>query len=288
MLAQVVAAGCASFSLTDARDDDEAVRTIRAARDAGIRVFDTARAYATVDDATHNERLVARALRGEDDVVIMTKGGHFRRNEREWGVDNSPERLRRDVDESLRALGVERVGVYFLHRADGAVDIGASFGALDELRREGKIEALGISNATSEQIRQAASVTTLAAVQNRFAIGVDSDETMRCAQDLGIAFFAYSPLGGPGSAASVAHVLPRVARIALRRGVSVQRLALRAILALSPQASVVVGVGRPATARDSALAAAELWDDECEVALADDLTSGGAFLPSDPLPRSIE
>lgn len=271
-LTQVVAAGCAGFSLAGARDDDAAVRTIRAARDAGIRIFETARAYATVDDATHNERLVARALAGDDDVVIMTKGGHFRRSELEWGVDNSPERLRRDVDDSLRALGVDRLGVYFLHRADGVTDIPAAFGALDDLRRAGKIEAIGISNATCAQIREAASVAPLAAVENRLAIGIDSTETLRCAEDLGVAFFAYSPLGGPGAAASVADVVPHLAALARERGVSVQRLALRAILASSSVASVVVGVGRPATARDAALAPGEPWDEECADALSRDLS----------------
>src|SRR5262249_18612086 len=97
-----------------------------------------------------------------------------------------------------------------------------------------------------------------------------SDETLRCAADLGIAFFAYSPLGGPGAAATVAERLPDLAALARERGVSVQRLALRGVLSLAPVASVVVGAGRTETARDAALVGATPWDAQCEAALAHD------------------
>ena len=283
-LTQAIAAGCASFSLAVERDDAAAVRTIRAARDAGVTIFDTARAYATVDDQLHNETLLARAVGGDTDVVIMTKGGHFRKGYEEWGVDNSPERLRRDVDDSLRALGVDRIGVYFVHRADGAIDIAESFGALEALRQEGKIESLGISNATSAQITAATAVAPLAAVQNRHTF--DSDDALDCAQGLGLAFFVYSPLGGPTVAGSVHDRFPRVARIADERGISAQRLVLRGILAASPVLSVVVGAGRPETARDSAAAPSETWDDETRTALEGDLLQGSLAPAPGILPRS--
>lgn len=272
---RAIAAGCASFSLADARDDTAAVRTIRAALDAGVTIFDTARAYATIDDQMHNERLLARALGGDSGAVMMTKGGHFRTGQSEWGVDNSPERLRRDVDDSLSALGVDRIGVYFVHRADGGIDIAESFGALEELRREGKIESLGISNATGEQIAAAAAVAPLAAVQNPHTF--EPDGALRQAERLGIAYFVYSPLGGPSVAGSVQDRFPRLARIARRRGTSTQRLLLRAILERSPVVSVVVGAGRPQTARDSAAAASETWDDESRRALDEDLRNAAGI-----------
>lgn len=272
-LAHAIAAGCASFSLAHDRDDSAAVATIRAARDTGVTIFDTARAYATLDDQLHNERLLALALTGDgnddDGAIIMTKGGHFRTGEREWGVDNSPERLRRDVDDSLRALGVDRIGVYFVHRADGGIDIAESFGALEALRREGKIEHLGISNATGEQISAAAAVAPLAAVQNPHTF--EPDEALHRAESLGVAYFVYSPLGGPSVAGSVRDRFPRLAAVAARRGVSPQRMVLRGILERSTVMSLVVGAGRPATARDSAAAASEPWDDESRDALDDDL-----------------
>lgn len=255
-----VAAGCASFSLADVRDDERAIRTLRAARDAGIRIFDTARAYATVGDPLHNERLLRRALGDDDEIVVMTKGGHFRAGHREWKVDNSPERLRRDVDDSLTALGAECLDLFFVHRADGAIDIEESFGALDELRRRGKVRALGISNATSEQIERACAVTEVAAVENRLVAGSPDDGSLATAARHGVAFFAYSPLGGPAAARTLPVRFPRLTRIAQSRGISPHRLALRGLLAQSPAVSVVVGAGSPERAQDAAAAPREEWD----------------------------
>ena len=274
-LTQVVAAGCASMSLVDDPDEDRALATLHAARDAGIELFDTARAYATIGDPTHNEALLRRAFGIREDVTVMTKGGHFRTGPHTWGVDNSPARLRRDVEASLRALGVERLGVFFVHRADSPIDIPDSFGALSDLRAEGKIAGLGISNATADQIREAHAVAGITVVENRLELGVDTLDALRAAQELGIAFFAYSPLGGPGGASSRANRFPHLADIALRRRVSVQRLILRALLSLSPSASAVVGVGRPETAHDCAQAPQEPWDDEVERALRQDLGCRG-------------
>src|SRR4051794_38035276 len=114
-----VALGGATFSLVPGFPEETAVAVIRAAVDAGVRVFDTARAYAPDGDPAHNEALFAKGLAGRGDVLIGTKGGHWRSGPREWDVDNSPARLRRDVDDSLRALGVDRLGLFYVHRADG-------------------------------------------------------------------------------------------------------------------------------------------------------------------------
>jgi pyridoxine 4-dehydrogenase len=272
---QVVLGG-ATFSLVPDFPEAAAVAVIRAAAGAGVRVVDVARAYAPVGDPTHNERLFATALAGRDDLLIGTKGGHFRTGPREWDVDNSPARLRRDVDDSLRALGADRLGLFFVHRADGRErfrggtgdppPVGEAVAALEELRRAGKVAGIGLSNATVAQVDEAVAIAPLAAVQNNLTVGTADDPVLRRCEELGTPFFAYAPLRGVALGDHVAARFPATAALAARRGVSVQRLLLRGLLASSPMLSVVVGAGREATAVDSAEAMAEPWDDEAQAA----------------------
>ncbi len=179
-LTRQVALGGALFSLVPGFDQDRATSVIQAAADAGVRVFDVARAYAPLGDPTHNEVLFSRALAGRDDVLIGTKGGHFRTGPREFDVDNSPERLRKDVDDSLAALGVDRLGLFYVHRADGRErfrggtgeppPVGEAVAALDELRRDGKIAAIGLSNVTVAQLDEAVEIAPIGAVQNHLGV----------------------------------------------------------------------------------------------------------------------
>jgi len=111
--------GTATLGLHAAmRSRDGDIATIRAAYEAGIRAFDTARVYSPVGDPLYAESLLADALYGLDDLVVMTKGGHFRTPDGGFGVDNSSARLRQDVEDSLRALRTDRIDLYLLHRAD--------------------------------------------------------------------------------------------------------------------------------------------------------------------------
>ena len=276
-----VALGGAGFSLAEQVDDLAATATIRAAARAGARIFDCARAYAPVGDPTHNERLFANALAGHDDVLIDTKGGHFRTGPRSWEVDNSPGRLARDVDDSLVALGVEQIGLYYLHRADGRArfldpaaelePIAESVAALDAIRRAGKIAAIGISNVTVAQLEEAVAVAPIAAVQNlHSAAGLESEDVLRRCEELGIAFFAYSPLRGAGLDPEAVQRFPKMSAAARARGISLARLLLRALLASSPVLSVVSGARRVPTAIDSCSAAEQPWDDELAQAFSED------------------
>ena len=281
-LTRQVALGGALFSLVPGFDQDQAVRVIQAAADAGVRVFDVARAYAPVGDPTHNEALFSRALAGRDDVLIGTKGGHFRTGPRAFDVDNSPERLRKDVDDSLAALGVDRLGLFYAHRADGRdrihggtgdpPPVGEAVAALDELRQAGKIAGIGLSNVRLQQLDEAVGVAPIAAVQNHLGVHGDGDRAVvrRCEQ-LDVPFFAYAPLRGPATSEDVEARFPATTAVARERGVSLQRLLLRGLLGCSPVLSVVVGAGRTTTAVDSAAAMAEPWDAESHAAYAADL-----------------
>lgn len=242
------------MSLTDQPDDDAAVRTIRAAVDAGVRLIDTALAYTTVGDESHNESLIRKALRPDDDVLVATKGGHFRAAAASFPIDGRPETLRRHCDISLRTLGVQRIGLYHLHHPDPKVPFADSVGALRDLRAEGKIALIGISNVDIDQIDEARAITDIASVQNHFSLYDDSDRaTLDHCTGLDIAYLAYSPLKGAKSE----RISTIVGGIARRRGVSAAQVVLSWNLRQSDRLVCIVGSTRASTIEDS-LGAPEL------------------------------
>jgi aryl-alcohol dehydrogenase-like predicted oxidoreductase len=141
------------LSLKGRPDEDQAIRTIHAALDAGINLIDTADAYAyDENDVGHNERLIAKALRGRrDGVIVATKGGHTRRGQA-WEVDGRPEYIRAACEASLRALETDVIDLYQYHRPDPTVPYAETMGAFRELQEEGKVRWVGVSNANAEQL----------------------------------------------------------------------------------------------------------------------------------------
>ncbi|MGZ0152879.1 aldo/keto reductase [Kribbella sp. WER1] len=272
-----VALGVAGFSF-DPRDRDADLATIRAGIAAGTAILDTARAYTRVDEPWYGEALAADAARGTG-VLVGTKGGHTRRGTT-WDADIGAERIRSDVETSLRVLGGERLDLYYLHRVDLAeqpVEEGVS--ALASLRDDGKVARIGLSNVTVAELDRAWTVAEIDAVQDRHtALGQESADVLTWCETHQVPFFAYSPLRNtataPNSAAAAPSLAaaPRLAAAAGARGVSLQRLLLRALLASSPALSVVSGATRPATVLDSLAAETEPWDDHLEAAYRADLT----------------
>lgn len=135
-------------------DDDAAIKAIRRARDLGVNFFDTAQAYGF----GASERILGRALRDElssarDELVIATKGG-LRKTDTGVVRDASRKWLRRGVDASLEALGIDHIDLYQVHWPDPAVPIAETAGALGELITEGKIRHVGVSNYTADQIQE--------------------------------------------------------------------------------------------------------------------------------------
>ena len=254
--------GAMPLSVEGRPDEDRAVRTVHAALEAGVTLIDTADAYCLGhDEVGHNERVVAKALRswgGLNDVLVATKGGHTRPPDGSWALDGSREHLRAACEASLRALGVEAIGLYQLHRPDPTVPWADSVGALEELRQEGKVLAVGVSNADVDQIREAQAITPLAAVQNELSPSYRSSvaELELCDAE-GIAFLPWSPLGGMGSAAGLGSRHAAFGDVARERGISPQRVALAWLLSLSPVVIPIPGASRPESITDSA-AAAEL------------------------------
>ena len=192
--------GGAGWSLGDRVDVAQSVATLHAALAAGIRLIDTARAYTTVTDESHNEDLIALALHDHplrDEVLVATKGGHYRAGRDSFPFDGRPATLRQHCEASLRHLGVERIGLYQLHHPDPEVPIEESVLALRELQDEGKIAMIGVSNVSLTLLRRAQSVAGIASVQNQFSLFHHEDpELLAACAEAGIAYLAYSPLGG--------------------------------------------------------------------------------------------
>src|SRR6516165_3330730 len=161
--------GTAQFAFRDGTPEDS-VATVHAALDAGVRLIDTALAYTRADAESYAEQVVARALRGigHDRPLVATKGGHWRDGDA-FPVDGRPETLRAHCEISLRTLGAGRIDLYQLHHVDPAVPLADSAGALAELRADGKVAAVGLSNVTIAQLDEASAVTPVDAVQNRLS-----------------------------------------------------------------------------------------------------------------------
>ncbi|MEV6734047.1 MULTISPECIES: aldo/keto reductase [unclassified Streptomyces] len=260
--------GAMPLSIEGRPDEARALATLHAALDSGVTLIDTADSYHWhADELGHNELLIARALetRGgdRDRVLIATKGGRGRPGDGSWTVTGAPQYLKRAAEGSLRRLGVEAIGLYQLHKPDPQVPWAESVGALKELLDEGKIRMAGISNVTVEQIRHAHEILgqALVSVQNRYSPAVrTSEDQLRLSTELGLAFLPWSPLGGVSrSSLDDAPQLPEAGtafhHVAAERGISPQQVALAWLLARSPAMIPVPGATRPASIRDSALAA---------------------------------
>ncbi len=251
------------MSIEGRPDEARSLATIHAALDAGVTFIDTADAYhRDAGEAGHNERLIAKALAtyGGDasDVLVATKGGHIRPGDGSWQIDGSPAHLRQAAEASLKALGVEAIGLYQLHRPDPKVPYAESVGALKELLDAGKIRMAGISNATVAQIDTAREVlgeAGLASVQNQFSPAHRGSEAelSRCAE-VGIAFLPWSPLGGIGRAGDLGSKHTVFAAVAAAHDVSPQRVTLAWMLAKAPVVVPIPGASRPESITDSARA----------------------------------
>jgi pyridoxine 4-dehydrogenase len=243
---------------TRSRDGD--IATIRAAYEAGLRAFDTARVYAPVADPLYAESLLADALYGLDDVLVMTKGGHFRTPDGGFAVDNSPARLRQDVEDSLRALRTDRIDLYLLHRADDeSVPIEDSVAELVRLRAEGKVAEIGVSNVRLDQLRAALDVAPIVAVQNQYSPlntawdPVSREECIAVIAECearGLVYLAYSPLKTDGPA--IVELRPDL----MNRTRSHEASVLAEIFAVSPAMAIITGASRAETVRDAATASA--------------------------------
>jgi aryl-alcohol dehydrogenase-like predicted oxidoreductase len=251
------------LSIEGRPDRKQAIATIHASLDAGVTIIDTADAYSlNTREHGHGEALVAEALAAyggaTDDVLVATKGGHRRPGDGSWTVHGDPAYLMEACEASLKALGVDAIGLYQYHRPDPKVPWAESVGALADLLDEGKILMAGVSNATVEQIDEAQLVLggRLASVQNQFSPRFRSseDELEHC-EKLGIAFIPWSPLGGIGRADAIERSHRGFAEVAAEVGATPQQVTLAWMLAKGSRVIPIPGSRRPETAVASAAAA---------------------------------
>jgi aryl-alcohol dehydrogenase-like predicted oxidoreductase len=248
-------------------DRDEAIRVLRRAVELGIDLIDTAEAY-----GPHvSEELIAEALHPyPDGLVIATKGGFDRPGPGRWDENGRPQRLREECEGSLRRLRVERIDLWQLHRIDPDVPADEQFGVMADLRREGKVRFLGLSEVTVEQLELARSTLDVVSVQNRYNLtDRDAEAVLDACEALGIAFIPWWPLavGRLSTAAGVA------AEVAARHNVTPGQVALAWLLHRSPVMLPIPGTSKVAHLEENT-AAAELR------LSAEDLSALGAVASS--------
>ena len=235
---------------------DQAIATLRRVVELGVNFIDTADSYGP----DVSETLIAEALYPyPDDLVIATKGGLVRPGPGRWAADGRPEHLREVCEGSLRRLRLDQIPLYQLHRPDPKVPLAESVGALAELKDEGKIRHVGLSNVTEDQYREAQRIVPIVSIQNRFNVTDRQSEALidLCEQEA-MVFLPWAPIQQTERKVAVAVA-------AERRGVTERQVAVAWLLASSPAILPIPGTGSPEHAEENVAAATiDLSRDEFE------------------------
>ena len=241
-------------------DLGQAKAAIKRAVELGVNFIDTADSYGPYV----SETLIAETLYPyPDDLVIATKGGLVRPGPGRWDTDGRPEHLREALDGSLTRLRVERIDLYQFHRPDPNVPLEESIGALAELKDQGKIRHIGISNVTEVQLQRAEKITPIVSVQNRYNVVDRASESMvdLCEQEE-LAFLPWAPI----QEADEVDVITYAAR---NHGYTPRQIVLAWLLARSPQILPIPGSGSSEHV-EANVAAASIKLDQNEVAAITD------------------
>jgi aryl-alcohol dehydrogenase-like predicted oxidoreductase len=183
-----------AYGAPDERDALESIATIHRAIELGVTFFDTAEMYGPYT----NEKLLARALEGQRDrVILATKFGFKIENGGIAGMDSRPEHIREAVEGSLRRLATDRIDLLYQHRVDPAVPIEDVVGVMSDLVSEGKVRFLGLSEAGEQTIRRAHAVHPIAALQSEYSLWERNLEPriIPLLRELGIGLVPFAPLG---------------------------------------------------------------------------------------------
>jgi aryl-alcohol dehydrogenase-like predicted oxidoreductase len=175
-------------------NDEESIGVIHYALERGINFLDSADMYGW----GHNETLLGRALKGRrDKAIVATKFGQVKLADGKQVVDGRPDYVMQACEASLKRLGIDVIDLYYQHRVDTNVPIEDTVGAMKRLVEQGKVRALGLSEARPETIRRAHKVHPIAAVQNEYSLlyRKEGEETLRATRELGITLVPYAPLG---------------------------------------------------------------------------------------------
>ena len=229
-------------------DRKHAIRVLRRAVELGVDFIDTAESYGPHTD----EILIAEALHPyPNGMVVATKCGLSRPRPSRWDDDCRPEKLRKDLEGSLKRLKLDRIDLYQLHTVDSKVPFDISVGTLADMQREGKVRHVGLSNVTVEQLEAARTIVTIVSVQNRYSLADRGSENMllHCERH-GIAFLPWYPLGD-GSALKLA----KVRKLAEKLKATPAQVAIAWLLKKSPVMLPIPGTGNLAHLEENVAAA---------------------------------
>ncbi len=210
------------------QDPGTAERVLRRAVELGVNFIDTADAYGP----EVSECEISSALHPyPENLVIATKGGYTRQGPGRWRTNGRPKHLREACEGSLRRLKLDRIDLYQLHRPDSRIPLERSVEALAQLREEGKIHHVGLSNVTADQLAVATGIVPIVSVQNRYNLNDRrSEAVLEACERAGIAFVPWMPLG-TGRLARTGGALQETAS---RHGATAPQVALAWLLAKSP------------------------------------------------------
>jgi len=236
------------------KDKANAHRVLRRAYELGANFFDTAESY-----GPHTSEIcIAEAMHPyPKDLVIGTKCGLVRPKPSRWDEDGRPEKLRQDLEGSLKRLTLERSDLYQLHAPDPSVPYDDQIGALADFQREGKVRHVGLSNVTVKQLDDARKIIPIVSVQNRYNLGDrSSEDVLKACERLGIAFLPWYPLNA-GSSLTTA----KVKALAQKLGATPSQVVLAWLLKKSPVMLPIPGTGSVAHLEENMKAASlELSD----------------------------
>jgi aryl-alcohol dehydrogenase-like predicted oxidoreductase len=243
-------------------DREECVRVLRRGVELGVNFFDTADSYGPYI----SEEIIREALHPYDGLVIATKAGFLRTGPDVWIELGYPAYLRQECEMSLRRLGVETIDLFQLHRVDPKWPLADQVGELVNLKNEGKIRHIGLSEVDVDQLKEALQITEIVSVQNMYNLSVRKAEPLvDTATEHGVGFIPWFPLAaGPLAAPD-----GPLQRIADEHHASPSQLALAWLLKRSPVMLPIPGTSKVAHLEEN-VAAAEitLSDDEFETLAA--------------------
>ena len=240
------------------RDLDEARAVLRRAQELGVDFVDTADSYGPYVA----EDLIREALHPYDGITVATKAGLVRTGPGRWWPVGRPEYLRQECEMSLRRLGVERIDLFQLHRIDPAVPADDQFGLLAELRQEGKVAEVGLSEVSVDEIEAAGRIVPVVSVQNRYNLADrGSEDVLVHCQAHGIGFIPWAPIAS-GQLTAEGGPLRREAD---EIGASPSQVALAWLLHKSPAMLPIPGTSSVSHLEENC-AAAELELDDSRMA----------------------
>ncbi|WP_433797148.1 aldo/keto reductase [Actinoplanes sp. CA-252034] len=230
--------GAMHLPTTPAAARENAKAVARRAVELGVPLIDTAHLYG----GGANEELLAEALHPyPDGLLITTKVGVARTGpDGEWRLDGRPDVLRDQVDQALRRLRLDRIELLQLHRIDPEIPLADQVGTLRDLREQGKVNLIGLSEVTVEQLDQARDIVEIASVQNRYnALDREHEPVLDACERAGIAFLPWRPV-----AAGATGTNPAFAAVAAETGATATQVALAWLLHRSPVMLPIPGTAR--------------------------------------------